>query len=173
MKKMKGFSLSLCRICFLFMVVGAYAQQNQVSPNVEALRDIVIERSGDSSVISVRIDPADSSEPSLSEISLSGKLSQSGKLKSLTIRFCADSGFVPSGETEIIVSDETKLTLYSSSVQKMNEPEKTNYIITFLNNLDSVVAESGAISESTVFLNLYSKKTKPRGLAYLRPSSSF
>jgi hypothetical protein len=160
MKKTKSLSLSLWWVCCIFLVSGAYAQDTSAPPDSKTLGDIEIERSGDSSLISVRIDPAASSEPALSEISLAGKLSQSGKLRSLTIRFCADSGFVPSGEVEIIVSDETKLTMYSSSVQKVNQPEKTDYTLTFLNGLDSVIAESDAISESNVFLNLYSNKNK-------------
>jgi len=160
MKKTKSLSRSLFWICCLLLVSGAYAQGADVSPNVEALRGIAIERAEDSSIVSILIDPISSLNLPLSEIRVAGKVNQSGKLKSLSIRFCADSSFVPSGEAELILSDEKKLTLYSSSIQRVNEPGKTNYTLTFLNNLDAILLDTVAISEGTVFMNLFSKKNK-------------
>lgn len=160
MKKTKSLSRSLFWICCLILVSGAYAQETGVSPKAETLRGIAIERAEDSSTVSIQIDPISSPDLSLSEIRVAGKVNQSGKLRSLSIRFCADSSFVPSGEAELILSDEKKLTLYSSSIQRVNEPEKTNYTLTFLNSLDAVLSDTVAISESMVFMNLFSKKNK-------------
>jgi len=160
MKKTKSLSRSLFWICCFILVSGAYAQETGISPKAETLRGIAIERAEDSSTVSIQIDPISSPDLSLSEIRVAGKVNQSGKLRSLSIRFCADSSFVPSGEAELILSDEKKLTLYSSSIQRVNEPEKTNYTLTFLDSLDAVLSDTVAISESMVFMNLFSKKNK-------------
>ena len=157
---MKNLSRSLFLICCFSMVFGAYAQGTSVSPNAETLRGIAIERAEDSSTVSIQIDPISFPDLSLSEIRVAGKVNQSGKLKSLSIRFCADSSFVPSGEADLMLSDGRKLTLYSSSIQRVSDPEKTNYTLTFLNNLDAILLDTVAISESTVFMNLFSKKNK-------------
>lgn len=160
MLKMKSLSLSLLGLYCLFVAAGVYAQGLDASPNVETLRDIIVEQAADFSVVSIKIDTAASPGLPLSDICVSGKVNKAGKLKSLLIRFSADSSFVPSGEAGIIISGTTKRTLYSSSIHKVGEAERSSYTLTYLNDLDEVLADSAAVSQSTVFMDLFSKKNK-------------
>lgn len=160
MKKMKSLLLSLLGIYFLFLPAGLSAQSADVPSDVDALRDIKIEHSVDSSIVSINIQSSLSSEQTLSDIHMSGKVDQRGKLRSLSISFCADADFVPSGEAEIIVSEKDSITLYSSSIQRRNESEKISYTLTYLSGLDTVIRDNVGRPKKTVFIDIFSKTNK-------------
>jgi hypothetical protein len=160
MTKMKSLSLSLLGMYCLCIVAVSFAQSLDASPKAETSRDITVERLADSSVISIKINAPPSSGHALSDICVAGKVSQSGKIKSLLIRFTADPSFVPSGETAIIISKTEKLTLYSSSIHRIGESGKSGYTLTYLNDLDSILAGSATVSDTTVYMDLFSKNNK-------------
>jgi hypothetical protein len=160
MKKMNRILLSFFGIYLLFSSAGVYAQEIIQSSKVATLGDIEVAHLKDYSNVTVHIYAPLSSEGALSDISITGKVCLSGELKSLIVKFSAEKSFIPSGELEISVSEKSKMTLYSSSVQKINKPEKTSYTLTYLNDLDDVMAKSIGSAQATFFMDLFSEKDK-------------
>jgi hypothetical protein len=171
MKKMKSLLLLFMGILYLFLTSAVYAQKTDVLSNADALSDIKVEHSIDSSIVSTNINSSLSSGHALSDIRLSGKVDHTGKLRSLSICFSADASFVPSGEAEIMVSEKERITLYSSSIQRRMATEKTSYTLTYLSGLGDIAAENFGKSQNTVFMDLFSKTNKAERLGI--PSDFF